>query len=68
MSHIVAKKEYKNLVDRLNKFPPGAPESKTLYQILSVLFTEREADLLSRTCAAPVAVWRAGRSCFPFRG
>ena len=24
----------RNLVDRLNKFPQGAPESKTLYQKL----------------------------------
>ena len=46
MSHISAKKEYKNLVDRLNKFPQGAPESKTLYQKVSVLFTEREDDLV----------------------
>ena len=39
MSHISAKKEYKNLVDRLNKFPQGAPESKTLYQILAAVLT-----------------------------
>lgn len=55
MSHINAKKEYKNLVDRLNKFPQGAPESKTLYQILSVLFTEREADLVSQL---PIGAFR----------
>ena len=55
MSHISAKKEYKNLVDRLNKFPQGAPESKTLYQILSVLFTEREADLVSQL---PIGAFR----------
>lgn len=48
MSHIVAKKEYKNLVDRLNKFPQGAPESKTLYEILNVLFI-RKRSLLSIT-------------------
>ena len=55
MSHINAKKEYKNLVDRLNKFPQGAPELKTLYQILSVLFTEREADLVSQL---PIGAFR----------
>ena len=55
MSHIVAKKEYKNLVDRLNKFPQGAPESKTLYEILNVLFTEREAYLVSQL---PIGAFR----------
>ena len=55
MSHIIAKKEYKNLVDRLNKFPQGAPESKTLYEILSVLFTEREAYLVSQL---PIGAFR----------
>lgn len=55
MSHIIAKKEYKSLVDRLNKFPQGAPESKTLYEILSVLFTEREAYLVSKL---PIGAFR----------
>lgn len=55
MSHISAKKEYKSLVDRLNKFPQGAPESKTLYEILRVLFTEREAYLVSQL---PIGAFR----------
>ncbi len=45
MSHINVKKVYKSLEERLNRFPQGAPPSDTLYQILSMLFTEKEAEL-----------------------
>lgn len=48
MSHINVKQAYKSLEERLNKFPQGAPPSKTLYQILSVLFTEKEAELVAQ--------------------
>lgn len=48
MSHITAKNAYKSLEERLNKFPQGAPPSKTLYKILSVLFTEEEARLVAK--------------------
>ena len=48
MSHITAKNAYKSLEERINKFPQGAPPSKTLYEILSVLFTEEEARLVAK--------------------
>ena len=48
MSHITAKNAYKSLEERINKFPQGAPPSKTLYQILSILFTEDEARLVAK--------------------
>ncbi|MGL5314996.1 MAG: 4Fe-4S dicluster domain-containing protein [Peptostreptococcaceae bacterium] len=48
MSHINAKKAYKSLEERLNKFPQGVPPSETLYKILSVLFTEKEAELVAQ--------------------
>ncbi|MGL6106908.1 4Fe-4S dicluster domain-containing protein [Romboutsia sp.] len=48
MSHINAKESYKNLEDRLNKFPQGAPASEVLYKILSILFTEKEAELVAQ--------------------
>lgn len=48
MSHITAKNAYKSLEERINKFPQGAPPSKTLYQILSILFTEEEARLVAK--------------------
>ncbi|MDU2199071.1 MAG: 4Fe-4S dicluster-binding protein, partial [Peptostreptococcaceae bacterium] len=48
MSHINVKKVYKSLEERLNRFPQGAPPSDTLYQILSMLFTEKEAELVAQ--------------------
>lgn len=48
MSHIVGKDAYKSLEERLNKFPQGAPPSKTLYKILSMMFTEEEASLVAK--------------------
>lgn len=48
MSHIVGKNAYKSLEERLNKFPQGAPPSETLYKILSMMFTEREAELVAQ--------------------
>lgn len=48
MSHLVGKDAYKSLEERLNKFPQGAPPSETLYKILSMMFTEREAELVAK--------------------
>lgn len=39
MGHLTSKDAYKTLDERLNLFPQGAPPSKSLYQILQVLFT-----------------------------
>lgn len=47
MSHINAKNAYKNLEERLNRLPQIASQSKTLYKILSILFTEKEAELVA---------------------
>jgi ferredoxin len=38
---------YASLVERLNRFPQGAPPAEVLYKILSLLFTEKEARLVS---------------------
>jgi ferredoxin len=38
---------YSRLVERLNRYPQGAPASDTLYRILEMLFSEREAELVS---------------------
>ena len=48
MSHIVGKNAYKSLEERLNKFPQGAPPSETLYKILKMMFTEKEAALVAQ--------------------
>lgn len=47
MSHTTLKSGYAELVDRLNRFPQGAPASETLYKILQILFSEREAQLVA---------------------
>jgi ferredoxin len=38
---------YQRLARRLNKFPQGAPPTEFLFKILKVLFSEREAKLVS---------------------
>jgi Na+-translocating ferredoxin:NAD+ oxidoreductase RNF subunit RnfB len=38
---------YKNLSDRYNRFPQGAVASELLFEILKILFSEREAGLVS---------------------
>lgn len=38
---------YEQLVERLNRFHQGAPPSDLLYAILKMLFTEKEAKLVS---------------------
>lgn len=38
---------YNNLARRLNKLPQGAPPTELLFKILKVLFSEREAKLVS---------------------
>jgi len=44
---------YQQLTDRLNRFPQGAPPSRLLEQILKILFTDREAELVSRLPIRP---------------
>ena len=41
------------MVERLNRFPQGAPESATLYSILKMLFTEKEAGLVAQMPIRP---------------
>ena len=53
MGHNTAKKGYDKLVERLNKFPLGAPPSETLYKILNVMFSEEEALLVSKLPIKP---------------
>ncbi len=46
MGHITSK-NYRKLQRRLDRSPQGAPESATLFKILEILFTEKEAGLVS---------------------
>jgi len=53
---------YENLVDRLNRFPQGAPSSKTLYQILQLLFDEHEAQMVSLLPIKPFTAGKAAKA------
>jgi ferredoxin len=55
------KSGYTALVDRLNRFPQGAPASETLYQILKMLFSEKEATIVSQLPVRPFTAEKAAR-------
>lgn len=59
MSHISSRSAYKNLADRLNRFPQGVPVSETLYKILAVLFSEKEAALVAQLPIKPFTARKA---------
>ena len=61
MSHTTLKSGYTELVDRLNRFPQGAPPSETLYKILSMLFSEREAAVVALLPIRPFTAPKAAR-------
>jgi len=58
MAHHTIKSGYRQLVERLNRFPQGATSSELLYQILKMLFSEKEAKLVS---LLPLRVFNAER-------
>jgi len=68
MAHHVAGSAYRRLTERLNRFPQGAPPSESLYRILEILFSEREAALVARlpirpfTAARAAAAWKMGEA------
>jgi ferredoxin len=53
MSHHSIKDSYIKLQERLNRFPQGAPPSQTLYKILEILFSKKEAELVSQIPIKP---------------
>jgi Pyruvate/2-oxoacid:ferredoxin oxidoreductase delta subunit len=59
MSHLTAKSAYRTLEERLNRFPQGAPPSETLYKILAVLFSEKEAALVAQLPIRPFTANKA---------
>lgn len=66
MAHhnIIKANSYDNLARRLNIFPQGAPPTEFLFKILKVLFSEREARLVSALPVKPftdqkaAAIWK----------
>lgn len=61
MAHHTVKSGYRELVDRLNRFPQGAHPSDLLYQILRMLFSEREAGLVALLPIKPFNASKAAR-------
>jgi len=59
MAHHTIKSGYAALTDRLNRFPQGAPPSELLRRILSILFDEREARLVSLLPIKPFTAQKA---------
>lgn len=64
MAHQHNNSLYSRLADRLNQFPQRAPLSDSLYKILQILFTEREAGLVAQlpikpfTTAKAASIWK----------
>lgn len=61
MAHLTGRTGYKDLIDRYNRFPQGAPEADSLYEILQVMFTESEASLVSLLPIKPFTVKSASK-------
>ena len=61
MAHHTLKSGYTSLIERLNRFPQGAPPSETLYMILSMLFSEEEAELVALLPIKPFTVLQASK-------
>ena len=61
MSHTAYNNAYNSLVDRLNRFPQGAPPSELLTKILALLFTEQEARLVGLLPMRPFSAAMAAR-------
>ena len=61
MAHATLKTGYSALADRINRFPQGAPPSDLLFRILSMLFSEEEAGLVSLMPIKPFTAKKASR-------
>ncbi|MFC1745965.1 4Fe-4S dicluster domain-containing protein [Candidatus Riflebacteria bacterium] len=61
MSHRTLKSSYSKLINRINKFPLGAPPSKLLYKILKLLFSEKEAEKVALLPIRPFTAKRASQ-------
>lgn len=61
MAHHTIKNGYSSLAERINLFPQGAPPTKTLFGILSVLFDEEEARLVSLLPVRPFGAEAAAK-------
>jgi len=61
MAHHINHSVYNKLVERLNRFPQGAPPSELLTKILKILFSEQEAGLVSLMPIKPFTAEKASK-------
>jgi len=61
MAHHINHSAYNKLVDRLNRFPQGAPSSELLTKILKTLFSDQEAELVSLMPIKPFTAEKASK-------
>jgi ferredoxin len=61
LAHHTLKTAYSQLVERLNRFPQGAPPSELLFKILKILFSEKEASLVALLPIKPFTAKKASR-------
>lgn len=61
MAHRTLKQGYTPLIERLNRFPQGAPPSETLYRILEIIFSPREAELVALLPIKPFTAEKASQ-------
>jgi ferredoxin len=59
VAHHSLKSSFSLLEERLNRYPQGAPSSTVLYEILKMLFSEREAELVSLLPIKPFTAEKA---------
>jgi len=62
MAHNTVKTGYSHLTDRLNRHPQGAPPAEVLFNILKMLFSEKEAELVSLLPIKPFTVEKASKN------
>ena len=61
MAHHTLKSGYSRLAERLNRYPQGAPPSQLLFKILSLLFSEKEAERVALLPIKPVTAAQASQ-------
>lgn len=61
MAHHINHSAYNKLVERLNRVPQGAPLSELLTKILKILFSDREAGLVSLMPIKPFTAQKASK-------
>ncbi len=61
MAHQTARSGYGKLVERLNRYTQGAPPSELLNKILKILFSEKEANLVSILPIKPFTAEKASK-------